>query len=148
MLRKIARVLVMTALCTVLVAGSAFAEIATKQCEYSFTLGNTGTSITHLSDTTNQKKYTSNPWTLYVRSIASSGSYGVRFAPAKVTANEELISVCTQSGVWRASTGYGTVSYASGDAVLGYYKLGARQDDSFTYSFTTSGWWNADKLSN
>lgn len=145
MLKKLARVLVMTALCTVLVAGSA---LGGTKCKYDFTLGNTGTTISKFSETYNEKKYISNPWTLYVESIGTSGSYGIRFAPAKSNGSGNVVKVCTQSGVWRTSTGYGTVAYASDDATLTTYKLGARQDDSYTSSFTSSGWWNADKLSN
>lgn len=38
-------------------------------------------------------------------------------------------------------------AYAAGDASITTYKLGARQDDSYFSTFKSSGWWNADKLS-
>ena len=40
-----------------------------------------------------------------------------------------------------------TTAYAAGDASITTYKLGARQDDSYYSTFESSGWWNADKLS-
>lgn len=42
--------------------------------------------------------------------------------------------------------GYGTTAYASGDASITTYKLGARQDDSYISTFKSIGWWNADRL--
>lgn len=41
---------------------------------------------------------------------------------------------------------YRTTAYASGDASITTYKLGARQDDSYISTFKSTGWWNADRL--
>ena len=143
MFKKISKLLATTAKCTLLVASSVFAGKA----YYSFSLGNTGTTIEKFSASKNDKTILSNPWTLKVTSITCSGQYGVRFAPAMVNSSGDVTRVCTQSAVWRNGTGYGTVAYAPEDAALTTYKLGARQDDSYYSIFKTSGWWNADKLS-
>jgi hypothetical protein len=143
MFKKISKVLVTTAMCTLLMASSVFAGKA----YYSFSLGNTGTAIENFSISKNDKTILANPWTLKVTSITCSGQYGVRFAPAMVNSSGNVTRVCTQSAVWRSGTGYGTTAYASGDAALTTYKLGARQDDSYYSTFKSAGWWNADKLS-
>ena len=39
------------------------------------------------------------------------------------------------------------MAYAEGDASLMTYKLGAKQDDSYYSTFSSRGWWNADRLS-
>lgn len=143
MFKKFSKILVTTAMCTLLMASSVFAGKA----YYSFTLGNTGTAIENFSASKNDKTILSNPWTLKVTSMTCSGQYGIRFAPAMVNSAGKVTRVCTQSATWRSGTGYGTVAYASGDAALTTYKLGARQDDSYYSTFKSGGWWNADKLS-
>lgn len=50
------------------------------------------------------------------------------------------------SRITNFATGYGTTAYASGDASITTYKLGARQDDSYISTFKSTGWWNADRL--
>lgn len=144
MFKKISKFLFTTAMCTALMAGT----VCAGKAYYNFTLGNTGTSIQTFSSS-NNKTILSNPWTLKVTYMNCSGMYGIRFAPAIINSSTGAVArVCTKSGVWRSGTGYGTTAYASGDAVLATYKLGARQDDSYQFQFQSSGWWNADKLSN
>lgn len=59
MFKKISKILVTTAMCTLLMASSVFAGKA----YYSFSLGNTGTAIEHFSTSKNDKTILSNPWT-------------------------------------------------------------------------------------
>lgn len=116
---------------------------------FNFTLGNTGTSYTHISNTFNQKTIISDPWTLKVKSITCEGSYGISFCPAKFsTSNGSITRICTGSAIWCHGTGYKTIAYKSGDAALTYYKLAARQDDDYIKTFATTGWYNADKVAN
>lgn len=144
MLKRISKILLTAGLCTMLFAGNAYAGKA----YYSFYLSNTGTTFTSYSVSTNKKTIVSNPWTLKVESINCSGPYGIRFAPAQATSSGTLVRVCPQSAIWKNSTGYSNVNYASGDASLTYYKLAARQDNSYSNRFSSNGWWNADRLSN
>lgn len=143
MLKKISKGIVLSLLCTFILASTAYAGKA----YYSFTLGNTGTTISNFSTSTNNKTIQSNPWTLKIMSITCSGNYGIRFAPAKYNTTTKVATPCTQSATWRNGTGYGTTKYAAGDASITTYKLGARQDDSFHSTFKAAGWWNADRLS-
>lgn len=112
---------------------------------YTFTLGNTGTTFTHYTSNTDTKAVESDPWTINVDTISTSGSYGIRFAPAKCDDSNSVTSVCTQSGRWLTVTGWTTTAYASGDNVVKQkYKLAARQDDSYYSYFYSSGWYDAD----
>lgn len=145
--KLLSKIFLSMVMCTLLVAGPVSAATLVP---YNFELGNTGTNITHFSSGYNKKVYSSDPWTLKVKSITyASGSYGVRFVPVQYdiyTASNEKI--CTQSGVWRNGAGYTTVAFSSSDAALTNYKLGARQDDDYYSTFKASGWFNADKVSN
>ncbi|MBD5543605.1 MAG: hypothetical protein HDR01_05025 [Lachnospiraceae bacterium] len=144
--KSLSKFLVTTAMCTMLVAGSV---CAASRPTFSFTLGNTGQNFTHFSSTYNKKAYTSDPWTLKVNSITYAvNSYGVRFVPVQYNSSTgKNVKICTQSGVWRSSVGYGTVAFASSDVALTNYKLAARQDDDYYSTFKASGWFNADKVS-
>lgn len=144
MKKKLSRILVAVALCTMLVSGPVSAAT---RAYYSFELENTGQNYVHYSTSRNQKVYTSNPWTLKVNSIYCVGNNGIRFIPVQCTSSGAIVRKCTQSGVWRSGTGYGTVAFASGDAALTYYKLGARQDDDYIANFRAAGWFNADRVS-
>ena len=142
MLNKIAKGILLSLMCTFIFTGNAYAGKAF----YVFSLGNSGTTINHFSSSTNNKTIQSNPWTLKINSITCIGNYGIRFAPAKYNTTTKVASPCTKSGTWRNGTGYGTTAYASGDASITTYKLGARQDDSYISTFKSTGWWNADRL--
>lgn len=144
MLKRISKILLTAGLCTMLFAGNAYAGAV----GYDFTLQNTGSTIKNFSTTKNQKTILSNPWTLKVRNISSFGPYGIRFAPAQIDSKGKVTKVCAQSAIWKNSAGYSNVNYASGEAALTYYRLGARQDNSYNGVFRASGWWNADRLSN
>lgn len=60
MFKKISKILVTTAMCTLLMASQ------------------------------NNKTILSNPWTLKVTSLTCSGQYGIRFAPAMVNSNDNV----------------------------------------------------------
>lgn len=143
--KSLTKILVTTAMCTMLVAGSVSAA---SRPTFNFTLGNTGKDYTHISSTYNKKEYISNPWTLKVKSITCLGKNGIRFAPVQYNSSTgKNVKVCTESSYWRNSTGYATVKFSSNDAKLTNYKLAARQDDDYYSTFKASGWFNADTVS-
>ena len=140
MLKKVMRTIATTAICTMLLASTAFAA----RESFYFYLSDTGSNISTFSSSRNTKVNINDPWTLKVTTITCAG-YGIRFAPAKV--KDSSITACKQSAVWRNTTGYGLVKFASGDNELITYALGARQDDAYPAShFSASGWWNADAV--
>lgn len=143
MLKNVSKGIVLLLMCTFILASTAYAGKA----YYSFSLGNTGSTINHFSASTNDKIIQSNPWTLKITSITCIGNYGIRFAPAKYNKVTKVATPCAQSATWRNGTGYGTTAFAAGDASITTYKLGARQDDSYYSTFRSGGWWNADRLS-
>lgn len=135
------------AFATVMSVLMATSSVSAGAARYSFTLGNTKKVFKHHA-AENKKVYETNPQTLKVEGIKCVGTYGIRFAPAKILSATRTLT-CNNSGMWKSGTGYSTKAYASGDAVAGTtYKLAARQDDSYNSVFTASGWWNADKLKN
>lgn len=141
MLKKVMRTIVTTAICTMLLASTAFAA----RESFYFYLSDTGTEISSFSTSRNTKVNINDPWTLKITSISCSGLYGIRFAPAKVVGSS--VTACKQSAVWRNTTGYGLVKFASGDNELITYALAARQDDDYPNShFYAQGWWNADAV--
>ena len=101
------RTIATTAVCTMLLASTAFAA----RESFYFYLSDTGTNISTFSSSRNTKININDPWTLKITSITCSG-YGIRFAPAKV--KDSSIIACRQSAVWRNTTGYGLVQFASG----------------------------------
>lgn len=145
MLKNLSKFFVTTSMCALLVAGSVSA--ATYYSNYSTgNLPNSGSSVYYeLSGSYNTKKNLTQPWTLYVESIQSQGSYGIRFVPIKMNTDRTR---CTQSGRWRNTTGWGTVAWAAGDAELMQYMLGARRDDNTLYTgiFNSTGKWSSDEV--
>lgn len=145
MKKKVSRILVAAALCTMLVSGPVSAATL---AHFSFILENTGQEYSHYSGSMNKKVYISNPWTLKVQEISCSGPYGIRFIPVQCSSSGAIGKKCTQSGIWKSGTGYNTVAFASGEAALMNYKLGARKDDDYHAGyFKAEGWFNADRVS-
>ena len=87
MLKKIAKGILLSLMCTFIFTGNAYAGKAF----YVFSLGNTGTTINHFSSSTNNKTIQSNPWTLKINSITCIGNYGIRFAPAKYNTTTKVL---------------------------------------------------------
>lgn len=143
MIKKLlSKMVLTTVLCTLLMVST----VSAANASFDFKLCNTGTSVTHFSTKYNKKVYTSHPWTLKVDSITAAG-YGVRYMPAKYNTSTGNSVACTQSGVWKSTTGGLHVSYAASDAALTNYTVGVRQDDDYYWSFYTKGWFNADSVS-
>lgn len=146
MFKKLLKFFVTTAMCMMLMAGTAFA--ATYYSSYNTgSLYNQGTSYYYWIGAYNTKTDVSQPWTLNVESITCRGDYGIRFVPVKPDGKGSYVN-CTQSGRWRNSTGWGTVAWATGDAELVQYQLGARRDDNSLYggAFSSTGKWSSDEI--
>ena len=99
MKKKVSRILVAAALCTMLVSGPV------SLAHFSFILENTGQEYSHYSGSMNKKVYISNPWTLKVQEISCSGPYGIRFIPVQCSSSGAIGKKCTQSGIWKSGTG-------------------------------------------
>lgn len=119
---------------------------AVNRPEFDFMLMNSGQNYNQYSGR-NSKTYAGSPWTLKVKwlGIDSSdiGTHGVRFASMIASTNQ----VCSQSGIWRTSTGYAKVAWSSGQGKVGEYYIAARMDDDFYSTYSTGGWWNSDSVS-
>lgn len=149
MKKSILKTVGLSCLMTMALSMSAFAA---SKPQYSYTLKNTGQTLTYNYSTANTKTYSNDPWTLSVTSISTGSSpYGMRFVPIKSTG-----VACSNSGVWRKTgqtadlTGRVYTYYGSGDTGTGTRYLGARIDDSYYPSngYTSTGWWNADGVYN
>ncbi len=144
-MKKIKKTTIFVLLSAILLSGTVYAA---SKPGFNFSLTNSGQAYNKMSDTYNKKTIKSDPWTIYVSSITCSGTYGISFCPVRYNSSTNaIIKKCTNSAVWRHSTGGTTVSYASGDAYLSDYRLAARMDDSYQSTFKATGWFNADKVS-
>lgn len=142
MIKKLSKMLVLTLMCTMIFMRTAHAGAES----YTFMLANTGTTYKNYSKSTNVKTILSNDWTMYVQSITAPGPYGISFCPVQCTSSRSVVKKCTSSARWIKTIGYAQTPYASGDAKLTRYMLGARQDDDYNSSFNSKGLWNADVI--
>lgn len=146
MFKKVVKIFVTTAMCTLLMAGTALAATKSNFSTGSLRLDGAGNAIIKETGSYNYKTDASQPWSLNITYISSQGDYGIRFFPAKVDGS--VITYCKQSGIWRHTTGWVDVAYQTGDARVGQYELCARRDDNSAYTgtFSASGWWSADRV--
>ena len=135
--KKLSKMLVLTLMVTMIYMSSVNAA----DIGFSFKLGNTGSSYVRVSSSDNKKLYTSDPWTIKISTINTSGPYGISFCPYKSAAGV----ACTQSSAWIKTMGTQHINYYSGDVAKIRYKVAARQDNSYWNLFTASGKFNADR---
>jgi hypothetical protein len=146
MLKKFVKLFVTTAMCTLLVAGTALAATKTNFSTGSLRVDALGNAIVKETGSYNYKTVSTQPWSMNITSISSQGDYGIRFFPAKVDGS--VITYCAQSAIWRHTAGWVDVAYQTGDARVGRYELCARRDNNriYTGTFSASGWWSADRV--
>lgn len=146
MFKKLSKFFAAIIMCTLLVAGTVSAATTSNYSTGNLRLNANGSPVVKETGSYNYKTNASQPWSLYVASILCQGDHGIRFFPAKVDGS--TLTYCTQSGIWRHTTGWVDVAFASGDARVGQYELCARRDDNtiYTGTFSASGWWSADRL--
>lgn len=86
MLKKFVKLFVTTAMCTLLVAGTALAATKTNFSTGSLRVDALGNAIVKETGSYNYKTVSTQPWSMNITSISSQGDYGIRFSRQRLTA--------------------------------------------------------------